>query len=94
MCTPGPREPAETEAELCLNISCRGTGQQWTTAGAGALGAADLSMAETLLEEVTIDPTIELPELTQDWGNRLLEVTTELYVHQDLGQRSSDPTGD
>ena len=23
------------------------------------------------MEEVTINPTIELPELTQDWGNRL-----------------------
>ena len=27
------------------------------------------------LEEVTINPTIEVPELTQDWGNRLLEGT-------------------
>ena len=36
--------------------------------GAGALGAADLGMAYILLEEVTINPTVELPELTQDWG--------------------------
>ena len=27
------------------------------------------------LEEVTINPTIEVPELTQDWRNRLLEGT-------------------
>ena len=27
------------------------------------------------MEEVTINPTIDLPELTQDWGNRLLEST-------------------
>ena len=46
------------------------------------------------MEEVTNDPSIELPELTQDWGSRLLEDTTELYVHQDPGERSSDPTGD
>ena len=39
------------------------------------MGAADLGMAYALLEEVTINPTIELPELTQDWGNRLLEGT-------------------
>ena len=32
-------------------------------------------MAYILLEEVTINPTVELPELTQDWGNRLLEGT-------------------
>ena len=25
-------------------------------------------MAYILLEEVTINPTVELPELTQDWG--------------------------
>ena len=29
----------------------------------------------SLEEEVTTNPTIELPELTQDWGNRLLEGT-------------------
>ena len=40
-----------------------------------AVGAADLGMAQTLLEEVAINPTIELPELTQDWGNRLSERT-------------------
>ena len=39
-------------------------GQQWTATEAGALGAADLGMALTLLEEVTINPTIELPDLT------------------------------
>ena len=39
---PGPRDPTETETELCLNISCGGMGQQWTATGTGALGAADL----------------------------------------------------
>ena len=32
-----------------------------------ALGAADLGMAWALLEGVAINPTVELPELTQDW---------------------------
>ena len=44
LCTPGPEAP-ENETELCLSISCGGTGQQWTAAGAGALGAEDLGMA-------------------------------------------------
>ena len=39
------------------------------------MGAADLGMTEALLEEVTVNPTLELPELTEDWGNRLLEGT-------------------
>ena len=45
LCAPGPRDPTETEIELCLSVSCGGTGEQWTTTGAGALGAADLGMA-------------------------------------------------
>ena len=66
LCAPGPRDPTETEPELCLSVSCGG-GQQWTAAGTGALGAADLGMAYVLLEEVAINPTVELPELTQEW---------------------------
>ena len=58
-----------------------GTGQQWTAAGSGALGAVNLGMAYALLEEVAINPTIELPELTQDWeaeivGNSKRDVNT------------------
>ena len=37
-----PETPTETETELCLSVSCGGSGQQWTVAEAGALGAADL----------------------------------------------------
>ena len=67
LCAPGPRDPTETETELCLSVSCGGTGQQWIAAGTGALGAADLGMAQTLLGEVAIICAIEPPELTQDW---------------------------
>ena len=42
---PGPRDPKETETELCLSISFGGEIQQWPAAGAGALGAADLGVA-------------------------------------------------
>ena len=42
---PGSRDPTETETESCLSASCGGTGQQWTTAEAGDLGAADLGVA-------------------------------------------------
>ena len=47
------------EPDLCLSVSCKGTGVQWPAAGTGALG-----MAQALLEEVTINPTSEPPELT------------------------------
>ena len=33
------------DLELCLSVSCGGTGQQWTAAGSGALGTADLVIA-------------------------------------------------
>ena len=46
------------------------------------------------MEEVTINPTIELPELTQDWEIDSWRAQIESYVHQDPGEGSSDPTGD
>ena len=45
LCAPGPRDPTETKTELCLSVSCGGTGQQWAVAGAGALGIVDLGIA-------------------------------------------------
>ena len=75
MCTPGPRVPTETETELCLSVSCIGTGQQYTAAG--VTGAVDLGMASVLLEEVAINPTIKLPELTQEWEIDSWEGSTE-----------------
>ena len=41
LCAPEPRDPIETETELCLSVSCRGMGQQCTATETGALGAAD-----------------------------------------------------
>ena len=49
-------------------------------------------MALVLLEEVAINPTIELPELTQDWEIDSWRAQQNL-VHQDPGERGSDPTG-
>ena len=48
---------------------------------------------KALLEEVAINPTIELPELTQDWEIDSWRAQQNL-VHQDPGERSSDATGD
>ena len=45
VCTPGPRDPTETETELCLGVSCGSMGQQWTAVGAAPLDAADLGVA-------------------------------------------------
>ena len=36
------------------------------------------------MEEVAINPTIKLPELTQNWGNKLLEVKVKLLSHVQL----------
>ena len=69
--------PTESDPELPLSVSYGGTGHKWPATGAGVLGTPDLDMAYTLLEEVTINPTREPPELTQDWGHRLLEGTNK-----------------
>ena len=45
------------------------------------------------MEEVAIYPTIELLELTQDWEIVSWRAQQNL-VHQDPGERSSDPIGD
>ena len=37
--------PTETEPKLCLGVSYRGMGQQWTAEGARALDAVDLGVA-------------------------------------------------
>ena len=58
-----------------------------------ALGAADLGMAYALWEEVAINPTTELPELTPDWEIDSWRAQQNL-VQQDPGERSSGPTRD
>ena len=62
-----------------LSLECHlwGTGWQWPATGAWDLGTVDQVVALALLEEVAINPKIELPELTQDWGNRLFEGTNK-----------------
>ena len=45
------------------------------------------------MEEVATNPTIELPELTQDWEIDSWR-TQQNRVHQDPEERSSDPTRD
>ena len=45
------------------------------------------------MERVANNPAIELPELTQDWEIDSWR-TQQNLVHQDPGERSSDPTRD
>ena len=50
-------------------------------------------MAEVFLEKVTINPTVELPELTWDWEMDSRR-GRQNPVHQGPDKRSSDHTGD
>ena len=72
----------------------RGYGSEVDRCGGRGSGCSRLGYGISLEEEVTINPTIEPPELTQDWGNRLLVGTNRICVYQDPGERSSDPTRD
>ena len=69
-------------------------GQQWPATGAGALSAADVGYGLSALGGGHHYFTIEPPELTQNWGNRLLVGTNKSCVHQDPGDGSSDPKRD
>ena len=60
--------------------------------GAGALGTADLGMAQALLEEVAINPTIRSRQNLHRTGETdTWRAQTKPCVHQDPGERSSDP---
>ena len=67
-------QPTETEPELCLSVCCGVQVSSGWLQGRGS-GCNRPGFGIALLEEVAINPTIELPEITQDWGNRLLEGT-------------------
>jgi len=54
------------DCDRTVSVSCGGRVSRGLLQGQGN-GAADLGMAWALLEKVTINPTIELPELKQDW---------------------------
>ena len=94
LCTPGPTDLTETETELCLSVSCKGTGQQWPDTGVGALDESELGMAKVRLEEVLINPTKEPQELTQDWEIDSWRAQTDPCGHKEPGEGSSDPTRD
>ena len=68
--------------------------QQWNDSGAGVLCVVDLGMAEALLEEVPINPTIEPTELSRVWETESWRAQTKPCVHQDPGEINSDSTRD
>ena len=61
-------------AELCLGISCGGTGQQWTATGTGVVGAADLVWDKPSWRRSPLTPPQSCQNL-HNLGNRLLEGT-------------------
>ena len=91
VCTRTQR-PYREQARLCLSISCGGPGQQWPAAGARALGAVDLGVHEPSWRRSPLTPpqSCQKPE---DWKQTLGGHRQNL-VHQDPGERSSDPTRD
>ena len=57
--TRGPRNPIETETELCLSVPWEVWVSSGWLQGQGALGALDPGLACSLLEEVAINPIIQ-----------------------------------
>ena len=91
---PGPRDPTETETQLCLRVPCGGTGQQGTVQG------QELWVQQTW---VWHKPSWRKSPLPSPYSHQNLHRTgetdswraqTEPCVHEDPGERSSDPTRD
>ena len=65
LCTPGARDSTRDWARHAfeyMSVFCYGMGHWWPAMGTGALAVADLesqSVAQMLLEEVAITPTVE-----------------------------------
>ena len=78
----------------CLSVSCVGTCRHWPATAAGALGTADLDMPWALLKEVAINPTWSCQNLHRTGETDSWRAQTKPCVHQDPGERSSDPTRD
>ena len=90
LCTLGPRDPTETETELCLSISYRGTSQQWTATGTGALGAADWVWHKPSWRRSPLTP----PQICQNLPRtrkQILGGHKQNLVHQDPGKGSVTP---
>ena len=81
LCAPRPRDPTETETELCLSVSYGDMGQQWIASGAGALDAVDLGTAYALLEEVAINPTYSRQNLHRTGETDSWRAQTKPCVH-------------
>ena len=94
MCTAGPNDPTETEPELCLSVSCGGTGQQWPAAGEGLWLQQTLVWHKPLFEEVTLTPPHSHQNLHWTGETNSWRAQTKPCAHQDPGESSSDPTRD
>ena len=92
--TPCVHQDPETEPKLCLSVSCRGMGQQWTAAGAGALGAVDLLWHKPTWRRSPLIPPQSRQNLHRTRETDSWRAQTKAWVHQDPGERSSDPTRD
>ena len=80
LCTSAARRkkkcPHKRLSQTCLRVSRSLWQRRGSTVACCRVGALNTTVhAQVLLKEVAINLTIELPELPQDWGNRLLKGT-------------------
>ena len=86
LCTPG--DPTETETDLPLSVSCRGTGQQWAGLWVFQTWVCHKpSWGWSPLTQPMILQNLHRTEETDSWRTQ-----TKPCAHQDPGERRSDPT--
>ena len=92
LCAPEPRDPTEAEPELCLRVSWGGTGQQWMLQGQGFWVQQTWVWHKPSWRRSPLTPPQSRQNLHRTGETDSGRAQTEPCVHQDPGERSSDPT--
>ena len=86
LCTTRTQGPTETETVPCLSLSCGRSGQQWTAAGAG------IWVQQTWVWHKPSWRRSPVTSPLHRTGKLTLGGHQQNLVHQDPGERTSDPT--
>ena len=94
LCTPGPRDPTETEPELCMNVSCRSRISSGLPEGQGLWIQQTWVWHKPSWRKLPLAPPQRHQNSHRTGETDSWRAQTKPCVHQDTGERSSDPTRD
>ena len=89
-----PETPTDTETELCLTVSCKGTGQRWPATGQGLWVQQTQVWHKPSRRRSPLTPPESCQNLHRTGETDSWKAQTDPWAHQDPRERSSDPTRD